>query len=116
MQKKYINDYSVFIARVEVLTRHSPSNLLDFYTEFIESISSGNHENYKQFDYEIDNDFHFRVQIQNVLDDSVLASNELKLEFQTKVLELDKKIKSYLIDDCANRTDWFKSIRFKPNI
>jgi hypothetical protein len=111
---KYWSDYTTFLETVSRLTKLSPADLLDFYTEFVESLETKNADSYTRFEYEVDNDFYFRTVIQTILDTREIAGNLLLQEFKNKINSLDKRIKPFLATECATRVDWFKKIKLNP--
>jgi hypothetical protein len=115
MMEKYWDDYSEFIAKVEKLTKLSPNSLLELYAEFVESLETGLIDDYALSELAKDNDFNFRWLIQKVIDHPELSTNEIKQDFQDKIIELDKRMEMYLLPGSLEEKDWYRSIKLDPD-
>jgi hypothetical protein len=113
--EKYWSDYTDFLRAVSHLTKSSPADLLESYADLVESLETKTFENYMLSEYEADNDLYFRTIIQHILNSKEIADNLLFLEFKSKIIVLDKRIKPFLENECASRTDWYKKIRLNPS-
>lgn len=115
MNDKYWSDYTAFLNTVQTLWQHTPANLLEFYTDLVVALENEEDTNYTFFEFEYENDFNYRMIIQEIIDSPDLKNNLLKGEFEVKISELDKRMIKFLTDDCASRTDWYKNIDLNPS-
>lgn len=115
MNEKYWSDYTTFLNKVQTLWRYSPADLIEFYTHFVVALENNEIDNYTFYEYELDNDFYHRTVIQEIIDSLDLKGNQLRDEFEVKILELDKRMIVFLTDDCSRRSDWYKKIDLKPS-
>lgn len=109
--EKYWNDYSLFIQRVEEITRQSPSNLLEHYISLVEELEQMPGGDGIEWVYEEFLDENVRQLIQKALDDNKVANNILLLEFSKQVSEIDLRMQEFLIPDVKQNLDWRKDFK-----
>lgn len=110
--ERYWSDYAFFIRRVEELTKFSPSDLMQFYNDFVNKLSGENGSDLEAWINEDLFELDFIGLVYLVIEDEALNGNVLKTEFAENVSQIEKQFEEFLLPE-FKETDWKHDFNIK---